>query len=423
MINYRIAAVIKRELREKLMSKSFIIMTLLVPVFMFGIVGLQVLMVAYKGDKGTRLELVTESDSLTGRFREYLAAQDFIQDGTYVMNYGTVQKKSLEKYIEGRKNDLLSGEISGIIYIPSTALETKRVEYYSKTPNNSAVFEKLDSHINEVLIDRYFSEKDLTEEELNFARRGVRFNGFKVSEKEGVEAEGFGKTVLAMLFSFLIYFSVIFSSSATLNSVLEEKNSRVVEVLLSSVNSRELMTGKILGCTITMFVQMVIWLLPVVILTLTTWISLPEWWPDLDIGYGHFIYFLINFFLACIIFQGLSATVGASFDNHQEAQSGFFPVILLIMIPFFLSFSMLRNPDNPIAAAASYVPFATLMVMPFRSTIVDMPVWKLVVSQLVNVATILLIFPLAGKIYRVGILRSGTKPTLREVIRWLKSPE
>jgi len=423
LINYRILAVIKRELHEKLISKSFIIMTLLVPIFMFGLIGLQMLMVAYKGDKGTRIELIAESESLTGQFKEYLSKQDFIKDGTYILSYDTVGRKSLKNYIESRKKEVLSGKINGVLYIPATALKNKQIEYYSKTPNNRTVFEKLDNHINEVLIDHYFSEKNLTDEELNFARNRVRFNGFKVSEKEGIEAEGFGKTGLAMLFAFLIYFSVIFSSGATLNSVLEEKNSKVVEVLLSSVSSRELMTGKILGCTITMFVQMIIWLLPIIILTITTWITLPEWWPDLDIGYGHFIYFLINFLLACIIFQGLSATVGATFDNPQEAQSGFFPIILLIMIPFFLCFSMIRNPSSPIAIAASYVPFATLMVMPCRSTMVDIPVWQLILSQLINIATIMLIFPLAGKIYRIGILKTGSKPTLREVIRWLKSPE
>ena len=398
-------------------------MTLLVPLFMFGIIGLQMLMVMYKGDKGTHIELISESGTLTDQCKEYLSKQDFIKDGTYILSYDTVSRKSLKNYIESRKKEVLSGKINGIIYIPSTALKNKQIEYYSKAPNNRTVFEKLDNCINDVLIDQYFSEKNLTGEDLNFVRKRVHFNGFKVSEKEKLEAEGFGKTALAILFSLLIYFSVIFSSSMTLNSVLEEKNSKVVEVLLSSVSSKEFMTGKILGCTITMFAQMVIWLLPIIILTATTWLTLPDWWPDMDIGYGHFIYFLFNFLMACIIFQGLSATVGATFDNHQEAQSGFFPVILLIMIPFFLCFSMMRNPNNPIAIAASYVPFATIMVMPCRSTIVDIPVWKLILSQLINIATIMLIFPLAGKIYRIGILKTGTKPTLREVFRWLKSSE
>ena len=420
MLNNRIIALIKRELREKLMTKSFIIMTVSVPLFMLLIFGLQMLIMLYQGDKGTRIELITQSESLTDRYREYLTKLDFIKDESYIISYNTLPKKSLKDHIEGRKKEILSGKLNGIIYVPSTALEDKEVEYYSKTPNNAAVFQKLNNHINEVLIDQYFSGKELTDEELKFARMGVKFNGFKVTEKDELEEEGAGNTILAVLFSFLIYMSLLFSGGMTFNSVLEEKSSKVVEILLSSVSSRELMTGKIIGCTITVFAQMVIWLLPVFILVTTTWIILPKWLV-IDINYGPLIYFLINFLLACLIFQGLYATVGAIFDNPQEAQSGIFPIIMLIMIPFFLSFTILRNPNSQLAVVSSYIPFATIFVMPLRFTIVDMPVWKLILSQLINVATLMLIFPLAGKIYRIGILRTGTKPTLREVFRWLKS--
>ena len=422
MINYRILAVIKRELREKMMSKAFIVMTLLVPLFMVGTIGIQVLMVNYKGDKGTTIELISESSSLTERLEEYISGVEFIKDGTYKISFDTVPRKSLKKQIELKKREILSGKLNGVIFIPSTALKDKKIEYYSKTPNNFTVFEKLDNHINEVLIDQYFTKKKITEEEKNFARMRVEFSGFKVSEKEGLEKEGFGNTALALLFSFLIYFSMIFSSQMTMNSVLEEKNSKVVEVLLSSVNSREFMTGKIVGSTLIVFVQMVIWLIPVIVLTTTAWITLPEGWA-IDISYGHLVYFLFNFLIACFLYQGLSASVGAIFDNTQEAQSGFFPVMLLIMIPFFLSFSLVRNPNNPIAMVSSYLPFANIMVMPCRHTMVDLPVWKLILSQLINIVTLLLIFPVAGKIYRVGILRTGSKPKFSEVLKWITAKE
>jgi ABC-2 type transport system permease protein len=420
LLNNRIIAIIKRELREKLMSKSFIFMTLLVPLFMLLIIGLQMLFALYQGAKGTRIELITESESLTDSCKKYLTKQDFIKNGTYIINYDTVPRKSLRSRIEDRKKEILSGRLNGVIFVPLTALKDKAIEFYSKTPTNLTIFEKLDNHLNEVLIDQYFSEKELTDEELNFARMGVRFNGFKVSEKDELEEEGFGNTALAFLFAMFTYFSVIFSAGMTLNSVLEEKSSKVVEVLLSSATSREFMTGKIVGCTITTFVQMVIWLLPIIILVTTSWITLPKLLV-IDISYGHLVFFLFNFLLASFIFQGLSATVGSIFDNPQEAQSGFFPVILLILIPFLLSFTMMRNPNSPIAMVASYVPFATIIVMPVRFTIVDLPVWKLILSQLINIATLILIFPISGKVFRIGMLRTGTKPTFREVLRWVRS--
>jgi ABC-2 type transport system permease protein len=384
------------------------------------IIGLQMLIALYEGDKGTRIELITESEYLTDSCNKYLAEQDFIKDGTYIITYDTVPRRSLKGHIEERKKEILSEKLSGVIFVPSTALKNKKIEFYSKTPTNLIIFEKLDNHLNEVLVDQYFSDRELTDEELEFARMRVSFNGFKVSEKDELEEEGFGKTAMAFLFAFLIYFSIIFSAGQTLNSVLEEKSSRVVEVLLSSVSSREFMTGKIVGCTITTFVQMIIWLLPIIILVTTSWITLPES-LTIDISYGHLAFFLFNFLLASFIYQGLSATVGSIFDNPQEAQSGFFPVIILIMIPFLLAFTMMRNPNNPIAMVASYIPFATIIVMPVRFTLVDLPVWKLILSQLINIATLILLFPISGKVFQVGMLRTGKKPTFREVLMWVRS--
>ena len=191
MLNNRIVAIVKRELREKLMSKSFILMTLLVPLFMLLIIGLQMLFALYQGDKGTRIELITESESLTESCKKYLTKQDFVKEGTYVVRYDTVPRKSLKSHIEDRKKEILSGKLVGIVFVPSTALKNKEIEFYSKTPTNLTIFEKLDNHLNEVLIDQYFSKKDLTDEELKFARMGVRFNGYKVSEKDELEEEGF----------------------------------------------------------------------------------------------------------------------------------------------------------------------------------------------------------------------------------------
>jgi ABC-2 type transport system permease protein len=240
-----------------------------------------------------------------------------------------------------------------------------------------------------------------------------------VSEKEEIEQVGFGNLLLAYLFMFLLYMSLIFSGQMTMQSVQDEKSSKIVEVLLSSVSSKELMTGKVVGATITSTFQMAIWLLPILLVISTTWFALPAE-ITFDITYGHLIYFLVNFFFGLLIFIGLFATVGSIFETAQEAQSGVWPLLMLLIIPFFIAFSILRNPENPIAEISSFIPFATIMVMPGRFTAGDVPIWQLIVSILINVGTIAVLFPLAGKIYRVGILRTGKKPSWGEVIKWLK---
>ena len=422
MLNYRIIAVIKRELREKLMSKAFIIMTLLMPVIMFGFIGLQALMVSFQGDKGTKIEVVTETRDLTENCRREFKKLPFVEDGSWALTYNTVSGKDLKGYIDSKKGLLLSKKLTGIIFIPQKALEDKRVEYYAKTPNKLTIHAKMNGPINNLLIDRYFSGKTLTDQELAFVRKSVQFNNFKVTKEEKIEKQAYGNIVLAFVFAFLLYMSLIMSGTMTMSAVIEEKASKVVEVLLSSVSSKELMAGKVLGNSITSLAQMLIWLLPLIVLMSTSWIVLPDKFK-FDIGYGHLVYFLFNFFLGLLIYQGLFSMVGSIFNAPQEAQQGVFPLMLLIIIPFFICFSMINNPENTIAAIASYIPFATIIVMPCRFTLVDMSFVYPLISCVINIVTLVLIFPIAGKIYRVGILRTGTKPTLREVIRWVKAKE
>ena len=419
MFNSKVLAIIKRELNEKLMSKSFIFMTIITPVIMLILMALPSLLMLYQSDRGTRLEIITESNALTEKFQKNFAEMDFIKEGIYSLSFDTVPASMFKKYIENKKKDLLSRKLEGIIYIPDNALKDKQIEYYSNTPGNLRVSERMQGPINRVLIDQYFSTKTLSEEEIGFARMTVKFSGFKVSKKDEVEAQAFGNIIIAFVLTFMIYMSLIFSGQTTLLSVINEKSSKIVEILLSSVSSKELMTGKILGSTITSIVQMAIWMLPILALISTSWFTLPEK-VTVDISPGYLLYFLINFLLALLIYQGLFATFGAIFDNTQEAQNGMLPIIMLMVIPLIISMSMMPNPNNPIAAVSSYIPFATLIVMPARLALVELPFWHPLISILINIATILAIFPLAGKIYSVGILRVGKRPTWHEVFKWLK---
>ena len=419
MLNYRSIAVIKRELREKLMSKAFILMTILLPVFMIGIIGFQTWMMSFEGDDNTKIEVITENDSLTLKFENSFEELSFVKDTTYTISFSTLSSEQLKDYIDSKKQDLIEEKLHGIFFVSDTALTNKKVQYYSKTPNNRTITEKLAGPINKVLLDQYFSTKDLSEDELAYARKWLDINGFKVSDEEEFKEEGFGNLILSYLFTFLLYLSLIMGGQMMMSSVQEEKTSKIVEVLLSSIQSKELMTGKILGGAITSTFQMAIWLIPIILLISTSWFALP---PKLtvDITFLHLGYFLINFFLGLIIFLGLFGTVGAIFDTAQDAQSGMWPVMMLILIPFFISFTVLRNPSNTVAEISSFVPFATIIVMPGRMVAGDVPLWQLLASILVNIGTVLAIFPIAGKIYRVGILRTGKKPSWGEVIKWLK---
>ncbi len=419
MFNRRTLAIIKRELREKLFSKTFIIMTILLPLFMIGILAFQTFLYSYEGDSNTNLIIVTESPSLKTEMENEFNNLPFVKSGYYKVRFENINKHELDNFINSRKADLLSEKITGLIFIPDSALTSKKVEYFSKNPTNRTLFEKVQPTINNVLVTTYFRGKDISVTDISYARQSVDFNNFRISSDKAVEEEGTGTVIVAFLFTFLLYFSLIFIGQMMMRSVVSEKTNRIVEILLSSADSKELMTGKIMGTSITGLIQMTIWILPVILLVTTAWFTLPPEFT-LKLNMMQIGYFLLNFFIGLITFMGLFTSVGAIFDNEQDTQSGMWPILMLIMIPFFIAIAMLENSDNSIARIASMLPFASIIVMPARMVLSEIPVWQFILSLIVNIATMLLLFPAAGKVYRVGILMSGKKPRWSEVVKWLK---
>jgi ABC-2 type transport system permease protein len=419
MFNRRTLAIIKRELRVRLFSKTFIIMTLLIPTFIFGIIGIQALLYSYSGEENPRLVIISETEDVKENLEKEFSKLPFVKDGSFNITYEVMDAKQFSVRLNELKSSLINEYLTGVVFIPSSSLYDKDISYYSTNPNNISLFNKIKPAINSALVNIYFSGKHFSREDIDFARGDLGIAGFRITE-EKVEAEGYGNLIMLFLFSFMLYMSLIFMGQMTMNSVVDEKSSRVVEVLLSSANSTELMTGKILGTAIIGLIQMVIWLIPVIVVISTTWFMLP---PDIifSIDISYVLYFLFNFFIALITYVGLFATVGSIFDNPQDAQSGIWPLIILIMIPFFIALSMQANPQSPIAKVASMLPIASLIVMPSRMTVMEVPLWQFLLSVVVNITVMFFIFPFAGKIYRVGILITGKKPKWSEVVKWIKS--
>lgn len=419
MFNYRILGIIKRELKEKLLSKSFILTTVLFPVFMFVIVGIQALLVT---DEATsKLNIISEDQNLTQAFQKELTRpeSDLMTEGKFSFSFYTMNREELKKHLDENKKAMLDDKLTGVVFVPAAALTDKKLEYYSKSPNNLSLSRKIEKPINKVLIDTYFNNKELSTEELDFARKGVDFNGFKVSKDESIKEEGFGSLILSYVFAFLLYISLLMSGQMMLQSVIEEKASRIVEVILSSVSPREMMTGKIVGSAITALMQMGIWLAAIITVASSAIVALP---PEVVVSIKavQVIFLLINFAVGLVLFLSLFGMVGSIFDNPQDAQSGLWPVMMLIMIPFFVAMSMMQNPNSPIGNVTALLPFTSIIVMPVKMTIVEVPIWQLALSIVVNIIAIFFVFPVAGKIYRVGILRTGKKPKWSEVVKWLK---
>ncbi len=419
MTSKKMLVILKRELKSRLLSRTFILMTILIPVFLLGIFGFQSFLLSFESDSGTKLLVITQSALLKDKLSHEFDSLEFVRNGYYNIILDESNGADIQKYIKDKKSQLLGANLTGIVYIPDSALTNKKVRYYSPNPNNNTVFEKIKAPINRALVSVYFKDRQLAPKEIAYAHSDVGFEGYRVSKEEKIEEEGYGNMVASFLFSFFLYFSLVMIGAMLMRSVVEEKSSKIVEVLLSSIQASDLMIGKILGAAITGVLQMAIWMSPVVILITTSWFTLPQDYT-LKMDFSYILYFLFNYFVSLITYLGLFAAVGGLFDNDQDSQSGMWPVMMLIMIPFFIAITLPNNPNNSIAGIASFIPFASLIVMPARMTLISVPIWQVLISAIINISTMLGVFFISGKIYRFGILMTGKKPNWAEIVRWLK---
>jgi ABC-2 type transport system permease protein len=419
LINRRTIAVIKREVKAQVLSKAFIFMTLFMPILMFGLIGFQVFLTNFDNEGKMLIEVVSKNSNFLQELEKEMKQKSFVKSGEYEIHY-ILTEEAENNYLNKNKSKILADKLSGIIFISDSSFLNKNFKYFSKNPNNLNINTKLGSVFNKVVVSKYFSDKNLSGDDIYFAQKRIKFPGYRVTEDEKAEKEGFGGAILAGIFVFLLYLSTLMIGMNALRSVTEEKNNRVVEILLSSTNSTELMTGKIIGSAATGLLQMIIWLAPITIVGFTGFFA--AYMNDINIGVTLFqlLYFLLNYILGVTTFVGLFAAVGAIFDNDQDAQQGVMPVMMLILIPFYITFSLFKNPLNIIGQVSSLLPFASLMVMPARIVLIDVPVYEVILAVIVNLLTLLFVFSFVGKIYKVGILMTGKKPKWSEVWQWIR---
>lgn len=419
LFSFRTMAIIKRELKAQVMTKTFIFSTIFVPILMVALMAFMTFIMRYESEDKINVEVLVERSELVELIAtDYENSKNF-NHKNFVVSVKVVKRDGLESYIDSIKPDLLEGTLNGVFFLPFDDGLEKIIEYYSANPKNTNITRKINELVNSVLVESHFSGKSVSSKDIEYARNSMDLQNFKISEKEGVEKDNYGAFILAGVLAFMLYMSLILIGMQILKAVVEEKENRIVEVLLSSVHANELMSAKIIATTLAGLTQIIIWMLPFIFVSITSILVLPEK-LQFSISLFQIGYFILNYGVGLVIFLGLYAAVGALFDNMSEAQQGAMPIMFLILIPFYVCFSMLKDPTNFIAEISSMLPFASIIVMPVRMAVVDVPLWEVGVALSVNILTLLFVFSFAGKIYRIGVLKSGKKPQWKEVYRWIR---
>ena len=222
----------------------------------------------------------------------------------------------------------------------------------------------------------------------------------------------------------LLYFSLLFYGIAMMRGILEEKSSRVMEVLLGSLSPQQLMTGKILGIGAVGLTQVGIYAVTAGLLRLYMMASAVElrYAAALDVAsFSKMAYFIVFFVLGYFLYTSLFAAVGSVCNSEQEAQNLQAPLTIFLVIPLVANLFLMENADSTAAIIFSLIPFFSPMVMFMRIMFLTPPFWQIALSILLLLATIYIFFKGVAKVFRIGILMYGKRPTVPEILRWARS--
>jgi ABC-2 type transport system permease protein len=307
-----------------------------------------------------------------------------------------------------------------LVILPPGILDGASAEYYAKSVGDFTI-RRLEQAISQSVIERRFAREGVDKSKVEGYTRKVDLVTFKVTNESISEENSGASFAISFTMLMFIYMSVLFYGIFVMRGVIEEKQTRISEVLVSSVRPAQMMFGKLIGIGLVGLTQMSIWALSAAGLTTIGFslfasrgINLPHISPML------FVYFLIYFLLGYFLYATLYAMVGATVSSDDDAQQAQFPITMLLAVSMIAFPLIMNNPNSPTATTLSMVPFFAPTLMIMRIGMVNPPLWQIALSMSIMAATILICVWIAGRIYRVGILMYGKRPSIAELGRWLR---
>lgn len=418
----KILHVARREYVETAKTKVFLISLLLTPVLVGGVL----LFMRYGREKLTQgprparqiavMDLSNAlADELEQVFEEYNAAHPQRVIVPAMMTAGDEEGMARAEQL---KNEVRQGKWDACVVITEGVVEGKGTSHYytkSRKVGDIELFSLVSKRLQNAVYNKRFRLHDLSPQLVADLRRPVRVVQVDVSgeiEQKGVQL---ARLTAPFFFLFLMFMGLFGTSQGMLTSIIEEKNSRVIEVLLSSLSPFQLMAGKIIGLAALGFTVMLIW-------------GTAAYGAAASQGFGHLlgaeglVYFIIYFVLGFLVFSSVFAAIGSACNSLQEAQSLMTPLMILVIIPMMAWFYIAQYPDGAVAVVLSFIPLTAPMVMILRiAAHPDLSPVQIIASIVVLAGSVPIVMWGAAKIFRTGILMYGKQPSLRELSRWLRS--
>lgn len=413
--------VIRREYRESVRKKSFIWSTILVPVFMFSFFLIPILVTEFVPDKRFEVAVV----DATGEIGETFAAAltDTLESGElkYAAQVVDARGDRLENERDRWLTALRGGAIDIVLVVEESVFDDGKIAYITREERGFQILEDFETALTEIVIRRRLAREGLDYERVKELATNVELEMSQITSTGDVEEKSFlAEWGVVFVFVMILYTALLTWGIGISRGIIEEKGSRVIEVLVSSIRPKELLFGKVVGLGLAGLTQMAIW--GAVGLSLSAYgaVATAQVWSNVTIAPIVFVYFIVFFLLGFLLYASIFTVIGSICSTEQDAQQLQGIVTMPMLIPILVLMFIVQSPNSMLSTVLSLIPFFSPLVMLARIILLEPPIWQIVASIVILLVSIYWAVAFSARVFRVGILMYGKRPSLRELVRWYK---
>ncbi len=418
----KVWVVVRREFLERVRSKWFIVSTVMGPLLMLAFIAVPIIMAS----RGTGERMVAVLDAGSGDFGERLTAH---LDQTPLLRATRVAASvgRLEEVADSLAELVGLRVLHGFLILTDAAVEEGKIEYRGSNVTSPSDMGRLEALLEDAVFGERLSRAGVDPSLVRRARIPLELKTLKIVGSRTTRTSGEGSFFLAYVIWFLLYLGILLYGTNVMGAVVEEKSSRVVELLVSSLRPSELLAGKILGVGSVGLLQFGIWVgFAMVALEQRDLIARLLGQPGLgsadslpEVPWSTAMVFLVYFLLGYFLYAAMFAAVGAMTGSEAEARQAANAVVMVLVLPSLLMIGILNDPAGSMAVTLSLIPFTCPIAMPVRWAAGEVAADELAASLFFLMLALWGVIWVSGRIYRVGILMYGKRPGIRELVRWV----
>lgn len=406
--------VIRREYLERVRSKAFLFSTALVPLFMLAVTLGPQKLATMKASGSRNIVVVTEDPQFGDTVRSQLKTAS---ERTVRVS---VDSNTTPAEHDALRAKVTSGEIDGFLWAPASDIAARKVVYTGREVGDIMEMAGLQKAVTFAAIQQRMVGRGIAGTDVDALLKLVTIDTVRLAGGKESKVSGLNAFFSAFTMVFALYMTLIIYGVAVLRSVLEEKATRIVEVLLSTISPLDLMIGKILGVGAVGLTQVLIWALGAFVFSSPALVAAKGMGIAIELPPLVLIMFPFYFLLGFLLYSASFAALGAAVNSEQEAQQFNIVVMSPMILSMVLMSFIIRQPNAPLSVVLSMFPFTAPILMFLRITVQQPPLWQIALSLVILAFSVFGMMWLCARIYRVGILMYGKRPTLPEIIRWLR---